>query len=790
MNNKTGSVTKNDEEFDIKKIFSSFLFYWKLYLLSIGVLLLLSFLFIRYSTPLYKVHAQVLVQDDQDKGASSFMQSGMSPDFSGLFSMQSNVKNELAILQTRDLLKKVVLKMHLNVAYYRKGDIRDVELYTRSPFKIDFFPVSDSILLFQFELNFPDSGKSSGFTISGVNNSFKTKGNFGDILNSPAGKFRVTRSGQPFQTDAYLCSFNSVAAVLADITKNLIISIPDEETTVIQLDYNTGTPKKGEALVGKLIEEYINRNLSEKNQISDSTIAFINSRIDLVSGDLSGIETDIQHFKQTNNIANLDEQSKALIANSGTYYDKLNEVEVQLSVVKTMLDFIKDDKNNNRPVPSLLTADPAFLQLLQQYNGLILQKDRLLLSVNENNPITANLRLQISNLHADLIKSLQNQQKTFEISRSRILAEKKQMGGLVKDVPAQERQYVDLSREQDVKQALYLYLLQKKEETSITKASNLPNATIIEQPAADYLPYFPNKILIGSAGLLLALILPTAFIILKKIFNNKILNREDITSNTKAPILAEIGHNEKEGLLSMSTESRSVIAEQFRVFRTNMDFLTGQKRSPKILITSSITGEGKSFIASNLALVYAYSGKKVLLMEMDLRKPKLSSMLGVSNDTGFSTYIISERPVNEYIRALANVPNVFLLSSGPIPPNPAELLMSEKMPELFAQLEKEFDIIIMDTAPIGLVTDAQLLAKHSDANLYVVRQNYSFKSSIEVANDLLDNERLSNLYIVVNDVKKGSAYRYGYGYGYGYGGYGYGYVEAEKKSKWGWMSKK
>lgn len=239
----------------------------------------------------------------------------------------------------------------------------------------------------------------------------------------------------------------------------------------------------------------------------------------------------------------------------------------------------------------------------------------------------------------------------------------------------------------------------------------------------------------------------------------------------------------------MQSEGRSVIAEHFRVFRTNMDFLTGQHKTAHILITSSMTGEGKSFIASNLGMLYAYSGKKVLLMELDLRKPKLSSMLNISNSSGFSNYIISNKPHYEFIKSVPDNDNLYVMSSGPIPPNPAELLMSEKMTTLFAQLDKEFDVIIMDTPPIGAVTDAQILAKHADINLYVIRQHYSYKYNLEIINDLIDHKRMPNLYVVVNDVKKGSSYRYGYG-GYGYG-YGYGYAEVEnKKSKRNWFGRK
>ncbi|CAN5543641.1 tyrosine-protein kinase [soil metagenome] len=772
---------KQEDEFDFKKILSRFLQHWKIYILSVIIFVFLGLMYIRYSTPLYQVNAQVLVQDGQSSGSSSFLNSSMISDFGGMFDVQNNVYNELAILQTKDLLEKVVKEMNLNISYYNKGDIRDVEQYHKSPFSAYYTPSGDTMPYVTFQLTFPNSGKDNKFNLTANDTSFTAK--FNDTLAIAQGKVAISTSGLPFQNTSYLLTLNSIDATIANIKENLTIELTNKDNTVISLTYNTNIPKKGQDLLKNLVDAYINRNLSEKNQMSDSTIKFINSRIAIVSKELGGIEGDIQQFKQKNKIADLTEQSKELINNSSSYYTKLNETEVQLDVVKTMLGYLKEDPNGSRPVPYLLTTDPSFLALAQQYNSMLVQKTQLLLSAKESNPVVQNIDLQINNLRNDITKSLQNQQKALEISRDNIRKENNLIDGLVYNVPAQERTYVNMSRERDVKQALYLYLLQKKEETAITKASNISNAALIERPRTNVLPYFPNNIMILAASILLGLILPTIGIIIRRLMNNRILTRDDITDVIDLPILAEIGHSEKQGLLSMQSEGRSVIAEHFRVFRTNMDFLTAQNKTTHILITSSMTGEGKSFIASNLGMLYAYSGKKVLLMELDLRKPKLSSMLNISNSTGFSNYIISNKSHYEFIKPVPENDNLYVMSSGPIPPNPAELLMSEKMTNLFAQLDKEFDIIIMDTPPIGAVTDAQILSKHADINLYVIRQHYSYKYNLEIINDLLDHKRMPNLYAVVNDVKKGTSYRYGYG-GYGYG---YGYAEIENKKsgrKW------
>ncbi|MEP6845718.1 MAG: polysaccharide biosynthesis tyrosine autokinase [Panacibacter sp.] len=781
-------LAKREDDFDLKKILGRYLQHWKLYILSTVVFVFLGFMFIRYSTPLYQVNTELLVQDGQSSNSSSsFLNSGMLSDFGSMFDMQNNVYNELAVLQTKDLVEKVIKEMNLNIAYYNKGDIRDVEQYHKSPFTATYEPIADTMpSLVELQLTFQNYGKDNLFTVKGSDTSFTA--HFNEPILIANGKLIIKPNGLPFQNSVYLLTLNSIDAVLEKIQDNLVISLTDKETTVIKLTYNTNIPKKGEDFLRNLVDAYINRSISEKNQMSDSTIQFINSRIAIVSKELTGLEGDIQQFKQANKIADIEEQSKALI-NSGTdYNNKLNEVEVQLDVIKTMLQYFKEGQNSSRPVPYLLTSDPAFLAMAQQYNSILVQKTQMLLSARESNPVVENLDIQISDLRRDMLKSLENQQTALEISRDKIIKENSIIGTLVHEVPAKERVYVDMSRERDVKQALYLYLLQKKEETAITKASNISSASVIERPRTNVLPYFPNKLMILSASLLLGLILPTTGIILKQLMNTRILTRDDITDVTDAPILAEIGHSETQGLLSMQLDGRSVIAEHFRVLRTNMDFLTRENKTAHILITSSMAGEGKSFIATNLAMLYAYSGKKVLLMELDLRKPKLSTMLGINNSTGFSNYIISNKTHYEFIKPVPDNNNLFIMSSGPIPPNPAELLLSEKMVTLFSQLDKEYDLIILDSPPIGAVTDAQILSKFADINLYVVRQHYSFKHSLEIVNELLEYKRVPHLYLVVNDVKKGSSYRYGYGYG-GYG-YGYGYAEVDKKAWRKWFSVK
>lgn len=780
MSNKPNlpSFEIKEEGFDVRKILTKFAYHWRYYLLSVILFCFLGVMFLRYSTPMYKVQSKVLIKDPENASGSTSLLSSSVPDFGGLLDVQNNIYNEVLILKSRDLLEQVIEQMDLTKTYINKGRIRDVEMYRKTPFTAWFQPKNDSLPTIEINLEFDNKTYSNTFKCMINDSAFTSK--FDDTLQLKFGKLAISRSGNTFYYDSYKLILNSLDATIENIRAALFVELKDEETTVIDLAYNTNVPRKGEELLQKLIESYTKRNLNEKNQMSDSTISFINERLGLVSGDLGTIENDIQQFKQSNRITDFAEQNKAIVNSSAGYYAKLNETEVQLSVVGTMLEYVRSEKNYSRPVPSLINNDPAFLLLIEQYNQLQTQKSKLLVSLKENNPLIESINGQMKSLRSDIERSLINQQKALSIGRDRLIAENKTIDNLVYNVPKQEREFFDYSREKEIKQALYLYLLQKREETSISKAANISNASIVERPKSSYLPYFPNTLLTLASCLMLGLIIPTMLLIIKELLNNKIKSREDITSKTKTPIIGEIGHSEQEGLLNIEADSRYALAEQFRVLRTKLNFLKKETPCYSILLTSTTTGEGKSFIAANLAQLYAYSGKKVLLMELDLRKPKISKMLNMSNEIGFSNFAISNEPPNNYIKQVADTPNLFVFNSGPIPPNPAELLMNDKVREGFEALKKMFDIIILDTAPIGAVADAQILSSYSDVCLFVIRQNVSMKLSMDVLNESVEEERLPSTYILVNDVKEGGTYRYGYGTRYGYG-YSYGSPKNQDK---------
>jgi tyrosine-protein kinase Etk/Wzc len=769
--------------FNINKLVSRAIDYWYLYVISLVVCVFIAWFKVHYATPMYKVYAKVLVQDNSNTN-NPLLGSANGVDLSSLFGNKNNIQNEIGILQTTDLCRQVVDKMKLYINYYHKGSVRQVELYNGSPFKVEYTPDDSIIRPVSMELKFP-SRNSNDFVITIGEKQIPW--HFNTPLHFNKGTFIFKSKGKGFDTDvSYMLTIQDPQGVATELAANLDAELMVLRSTILNITFNTNLPQKGIDVLNGIIRAYINRNLDQKNITSDSTIKFIDSRIALVGGELGVIEGTIQRFKQNNRIADIETQSQQLVTSSASFYKQLNELEVQLQVIKTMLGYVEDEQNNRRPVPALLNSDQTFTELVTNYNAAQVQRDKLLLSVKAGNPIVNNLDVQIAGMRGDIIRSLKSQQEAMTISRQKLNAQNAELNNQIYNVPQQERQFLDYSREQSVKQALYLFLLQKREEIAIAKAANTPNASIIETSRANYIPYAPVPSTSLTIGILMGFILPTVFIMLRFILNNKVLSKEDITEATPATVLAEIG-NSPSGTLNLREEGRSVIAEQFRIFRTNMDFALAGVQSPVILITSATSGEGKSFVAANLGQIYAISGKKVLLMELDLRKPKLSKMLGVDSEVGFSNYIVSNQPISDFIQTVSpDTPTLFILPAGPVPPNPAELLMTEKMNTNMAALKKEYDVIIIDTAPIGAVADAQVIGKYADVSLYIVRQGVSIKNSIQIVNDVLLNSKLPSLYLVVNDVQEGASYKYGYGYGYKYG---YGYTDKVKKDKKSWWKK-
>jgi tyrosine-protein kinase Etk/Wzc len=705
-------------------------------------------------------------------------------NFSDIFDVSSNTDNELTVLTTKVLSRNVVDAMELNVTYYQTGFfdypiLGYKELY-RPPFKVKRIKMLDTVWNTMFDIEGVD--KQGNIKLYYTNKYwYATCKNLRfdkPFFVSGVGTIEISLNGtgtyDTFNQKGYSFSILSTDEQASNLESNLAITIPDKDATAISVILSYDLPKKGQDIVNRMLDIYMKQSVEVKNRTADSTIAFINGRLLVVSKELGGIEGKIEIFKQKNNLADIPEQAKMMVDKGGTYDQQLIAMETQIGVIDGILNYLKQNVDK-RVAPTLVVADdPVYTSLVANYNTLLFERDRQLLTSTPGNPYIKNLDDHIAAVKTDIITNLTNTKKSFDIRRDDIKKSLNGINGQMNTAPVVQRLYLDLSRQQQIEQTLYEFLLQKREETEISEASNISSIRVIDPAKSDFLPYSPHVGLSVIFALFLGLFVPIVGVYASDVLNTKILTKDDITKVVGAPIVGEISHSDSNNNLVVTNENRTAVSEQFRAMRTNLQFFLRDPSEKVILVTSTMSGEGKSFMSLNIAMVLAITGKKVLLMELDLRKPNLASKLNMNNPLGFTNYIISNevKPADIVFQTEVS-PNLYLISSGPIPPNPSETIINPKVHVLMDKLKEDFDFIIMDAPPIGIVTDAQLLNEYSDLTLYVIRQKYTFKSQLHLVKDLYVNKKMKNLGLVINDIA--TAKGYGYAYGYGYGGYGYGH---------------
>lgn len=550
------------------------------------------------------------------------------------------------------------------------------------------------------------------------------------------------------------------------------IAATNKNVSTIDLNFVDPSPKRGEQLLAAFIQKYIDRNLWEKNLIADSTLAFINSRLNSVTVDLARIEDRISRYKQNEKMADISTQSQILLQHTAEYAKSLGESEAMLAAIDGTLAYLRDERNVRVIPTSVSVQDISLNTLLDKYNTLVLQREQLLLANTPENPLVKNVDLRIRGLRQDMIASLQGRRNQIEAGHRKQQELAKQMSAQIHEIPLIERGYIDLARLQQIKQAQYIFLQEKWEETAIGRRANTPNARLIDSPQADTSPFSPNVNRIYLIGLLIGLALPAVALYLTEVLNFRIRDLEDVAQRSSLPVLGVLSHSPHKEEIVVSPKARTAIAEQFRALRTNLDFaLRGGKT---IMLTSSMSGEGKSFVGLNLALTLALINKKVLLMEFDMRRPSLAAKMGLASSTvGLSSYAIRpELRMDDIVIPSGLHELIDYIPAGIVPPNPSELIQSERIAQLLEQAKQRYDYVLLDTPPIGLVTDAQLLTSYVDATLYLIRQGHTYKEQVNIPNEMARAKKLTGVQLILNDVKatKGSYYaRYGYGYATVYG---------------------
>jgi capsular exopolysaccharide synthesis family protein len=749
------------EETPLGAILVKYLSHWPLFLVLSFLCLAGAYLYLWYATPLYEAGASLIIKDQKKGSDDSKLMEQLD-----LINTNKIIDNEIEVIKSRILLAKVVKTLHLYAPVFEEGEFKSTSAYITSPVLIQASNPDSLIQYPKIYLEY-DSAKSSVLLDA------KYKYPLDTWLATPYGtlkfvknpKYRDDNKNRPFYFSLWQPR-NAVQGILG----NLQVFASSKASSIIDLIYTDEVPRRAEDILNELLNSYTQAALTEKSNLAKNTLSFVEGRLAIVSHELDSIERQIQQYKAGTGSINLSSQGQMFLANVSDNDQKLSEVNNQLVVLNEVEKFVSNKSSNTGIVPSTLGVnDPVLNQLVTNLYTTQLEYEKLKKTVAENNPMLVALADQINKIKPDIVSNIQSRRRSLEATKGNLYATNNSYNSMLQTIPAKEKEILEISRAQAIKSNIYSFLLQKKEESSLSYAGTEPDSKIVNEAIASYTPVSPPKAsYIYGAAIFLALLLTIGVVWGKELLNTKILYRYDLERLSELPVIGEIAYKKTDNPIVIEEGKRTFIAEEFRKIRLALAFLGIGEKSKKILVTSSIPGEGKSFVAANLAVSLALTGKKVVLVDLDLNNPSLSRILNVEEEFGVSNYLTGEKEPEEIIKRLGVHENLFFVPPGTLPAGPSELLMNGKVREIISYLENIFDFVIIDTAPVLVVTDTYLLSDYCDATLYIVRHNYTPKMFIR---RIAENNRinpLTNPAIIFNGVRAKGLSKNHYGYGYDY----------------------
>jgi len=757
------------DELDVKELVLK-VWYHKFWFLSAILLFLAAgYLYLRYSQPSFSSKAKIFIRDNRSGGTVS--EEMIFQDL-GLFNTDKNVLNEIAILKSRNLMTEVVKELNLYYEWYKSGTIKTSEDYSKSIGHVDTATVSGT---FYFT-----SVSEEQFRLSEVEEEKGELYSFGQRIQLQNGYIVLSNPKQTAnpEEDAMI-RIQSPERMAGKYSNALEVKRESDWATLLNLSIETNTPQKSADILEKIITIYTRRSLREKNEGYERTLGFIEERIRLLTEELGLVEQTIESFKKRNEIAG--EAGEAISELSGqlveTETDK-RRLEIQKEIIQKLEKLLSDPENPYQLLPGSLSPENQRLnQLIEQYNTIVLRRNTLMSdAAGPENPVIERVEQQMDRLKDNIFQNIDRAYEEIDLTMQAAENKQNQLQREFSAIPQKERELLEIVRQQKIKESLYLYLLQKREEIALSISMATSNVRVVDWPKISRSPVSPKPTQVYAIALSLGVTLPLGIILLLQLFNTKINSREDIKQLVSAPIVGEImeSASSKDQLIG---HGKSQSAEMFRLLRTNLSFLLPTDKTPNVLVTSYESGEGKTFIAANLAQSIAITGKKVCILGLDLRKPKLHNYFNTSmNQPGITSYILEKASVSEIVHTHEEDQNLDYIISGAVPPNPAELLLNRRLEEMINELEAIYDIIIWDTAPVGLVADTRGIKDQADASLFVVKHNFSQKKALSSLTDERKDYQLKNYAIVFNGIKEGSFYGYGR-YRYGYGKYNKGYYK-------------
>ena len=800
----------DDEKIDIQEVLFKYIIHWPWFVGAVLVCLIGAWIYLRMATPVYNISATVLIKDDKKGGNTGGMAGLEELGLSGLISSSQNIDNELEVLRSKTLVKEVVNQLNLYVSYTDEDEFPSKNMYKTSPVIVSLTPqeaekLSDPMIV-EMSL-YPQGSLDVGVTIGDKEYQkhfeklpavFPMDEGTLAFFQSPDSLMAnkdTTEESSAQNVRRITAKINSPMKVARVYCENLTIEPTSKTTSVAVISLKNSSLQRGQDFINQLLEMYNRNTNNDKNEIAQKTAEFIDERIDIISKELGNTEANLENFKRNAGITDLTSEAQIALTGNAEYEKKRVENRTQISLLEDLRKYIRG--NEYEVLPSNVgLQDAALVATIERYNEMLVERKRLLRTSTENNPAIVNLDTSIRAMKSNVQATLDGTLQGLLITKADLDREANRFSRRISDAPGQERQFVSIARQQEIKAGLYLMLLQKREENAITLAATANNAKMIDEAIADDIPVSPKRKIIYLIALVLGVGIPVGIIYLIGLTKFRLEGRADVEKLTTVPIVGDIPltdeKNEKDGSIAVFENQNNLMSETFRNIRTNLQFML-QNDKKVILVTSTVSGEGKSFISANLAISLSLLGKKVVIVGLDIRKPGLNKVFRLSTkEKGITLYLANpDTDLMSLVQPSDVNKNLSILPGGTVPPNPTELLARDGLDKAIEILKKNFDYVILDTAPVGMVTDTLLIGRVADLSVYVCRADYTHKVEYTLINELAEEKKLPNICTVINGVDlKRRKYGYYYGYGkygkyYGYGkryGYGYGYGQENNKS--------
>ena len=754
-------MENNQNEIDVRKVVRVVLEHWWWFAIGVAFFLLLGVAYYVRKSPSWTTDASIMLRQ------GDMMSEKMDPMAMLGLGGNAQTEDELVVFSSRGLIAQSIDALNLWEYSFVKDGVRWKGEFRNPALTIDYIRLTEDASLSPFTVTV--KATKSGYKVKTKLGYFTRSTSRVETLDEPietaVGTIRIHANRPLNQDTTYKVVHKRHELVVSDYRQLLKVAQHKKESNIIDLAMKSPMPDRDKAFLYQVIEQYNMNALVDKNMIASNTAAFIDERLRIITEELGDAEKAVSEYKEKNNIAHLETQAQLYLHASRAEQSAIAEIETQLSLVDYVDEFLRDDTKRNNLIPANIGITDASLgSSLSQYNALLLQRMRIQRTATDSNPVVEQLDQQLSSMRQNIIATIRSVRESLQIRLNGLQAQESKINRQIKNAPEQEREYVRVVRDLKIKEKLYLFLYEKREENSLMLAATTIPAKILDMPQRDVRSRSPQLRKLLIICLFFGLMIPAGLLYLYKLFNDKIDDVKEYEQRFKAPVLGQIVENSRHAHIAIREGESTVSAELFRLIRTNLRFmLPAETKAPVILVTSSINGEGKSYVSSNTALSLALLGKKVALVGLDIRKPMLATYFNLNTKGHLTDYLAEpDVTIDDIIVPSGEHKNLDLIPCGAIPPNPSELLQTERLDALFAELRKRYDYIIVDTAPVALVSDTFLLDRIADMTIFVCRYKYTSTEMIDYINQVVEQKRMHNVAGVLNGVK---GLRAGYGYG-------------------------